>query len=385
MCHQTLELHLSRWGGIVNFDSLIGNEPFLYGVPMYILAHRARAALPDTRSHLHFLDEGVIPKPWVVTITSILNEADLIPHHDDSPVCVPAVKALVTMGRFITVSQLNAVDMTERVVGQIIRQSESRPNHVTICLYLPLFHDATLPHINSPVILPQPVCHISCIDVIELMNISKFAVDIPIESITGLAFVFLATNVTEYLFHIQGMRGAYLIRYKFSFASNQLVELHSFTFFPFSDLYLEYNIRWYDCLGRSIFTSIEVVRQEMWRMLCNFGQSQGFFPKGTIKLPISNQFSYYMFNFLMQEGMHSQLLSIHDQERRVQSSLTYRSMKTSEMYHYIVFNDETTLQSLKNLLGNVAFVGIRRQKPKSESEEYLRLNDAVNITSKVEL
>jgi len=204
--------------------------------------------------------------------------------------------------------------MTERVVGQIIRRSESCPNHVTICLYLPLFHDATLSHINSPVILPQPVCHMSCINIIELVNISKLAVDIPVESITGLAFVFLATNVTEYFFHIQGMRDAYLVCYKFSFASNQLVELNSFTFSPFPHLYPEYNIRWCDCLGRSIFTSIEVVRQEMWRMLCKYGQSQGFFPKGTIKLPISNQFSYNMFNFLAQEGMHSQLLTIHDQE-----------------------------------------------------------------------
>jgi hypothetical protein len=48
----------------------------------------------------------------MVTITSILNEADLI-RHDDPPVYVPAVKALVTMGHFITVSQLNAIDMTE--------------------------------------------------------------------------------------------------------------------------------------------------------------------------------------------------------------------------------------------------------------------------------
>jgi hypothetical protein len=68
--------------------------------------------LPDTRSDLHFFDEGVIPIPQMVTITSILNEADLIPHHDDPPVYVPAIKALVTMGHFIAVSQLNAVDMT---------------------------------------------------------------------------------------------------------------------------------------------------------------------------------------------------------------------------------------------------------------------------------
>ena len=80
--------------------------------PTYILPHRARAVLPNTRSDLHFFDEGVIPIPRMVTITSILNEAYLIPRHDDPPVYVLAVKALVTMGHFIAVSQLNAVDMT---------------------------------------------------------------------------------------------------------------------------------------------------------------------------------------------------------------------------------------------------------------------------------
>ncbi len=46
-----------------------GIEPFLHSLPTYISPHRARAALPDTRSDLHFFDEGVIPIPQMVTIT----------------------------------------------------------------------------------------------------------------------------------------------------------------------------------------------------------------------------------------------------------------------------------------------------------------------------
>jgi len=53
--------------------------------------------LPDTRSDLHFFDEGVIPIPQMVTITSILNEADLIPHHDDPPVYVPAIQWVTSL------------------------------------------------------------------------------------------------------------------------------------------------------------------------------------------------------------------------------------------------------------------------------------------------
>jgi hypothetical protein len=49
----------------------------------------------------------------------------------------------------------------------------------------------------------------------------------------------------------------------------------------------------------------------------------------------------------MQEGAESQLYSINDQERQIQSSLIYRTVRTSEDYHYFNLNNELKLESFK--------------------------------------
>ncbi len=57
----------------------------------------------------------------MLIISSVVNEAELIPHHDEAPVNVPVLKALVTIGHFVTISHVNVLGSKERVVGQIIR------------------------------------------------------------------------------------------------------------------------------------------------------------------------------------------------------------------------------------------------------------------------
>ena len=57
----------------------------------------------------------------MLIIRSVVHEAELIPHHQEAPVYVPVLKTLVTIGHFVTISHVNALGSTERVVGQIIR------------------------------------------------------------------------------------------------------------------------------------------------------------------------------------------------------------------------------------------------------------------------
>jgi hypothetical protein len=75
----------------------------------------------------------------MLLITSINDEADLVPHREDIPIYIPSLKASVTMGHFIIISHENVARIKERLVGQIIRRSRGSANNVTICLYLPLF------------------------------------------------------------------------------------------------------------------------------------------------------------------------------------------------------------------------------------------------------
>ncbi len=74
------------------------------------------------------------------------------------------------------------------------------PTKVALCCYLPLFYEATLQHINTPVALPRRLCHMACRNVTEFVNISKMAI-VNVEDISGVAFIFLDSDITEYMYH----------------------------------------------------------------------------------------------------------------------------------------------------------------------------------------
>jgi hypothetical protein len=67
---------------------------------------------------------------------------------------------------------------------------------------------------------------------------------------------------------------------------------------------------WCECIARFI----DELQQQLWRILCGFEQSQGLYPKHTIKLLISQQFLYHILIFLMQEGIKGYPYAIYDAE-----------------------------------------------------------------------
>lgn len=95
------------------------------------------------------------------------------------------------------------------MVGQLLQCDRITDNGV-IAAFLSLYDIGTQQHINLPAVLPQTIIHLSCIETIELISIGKVAI-IPVCCIRKLAFVFLISNVVEYIFHVQGMREAFLI------------------------------------------------------------------------------------------------------------------------------------------------------------------------------
>lgn len=69
-------------------------------------------------------------------------------------------------------------------------------------------------------------------------------------------------------------------------------------------------MRWCEFAGRNIFNSIGDLHQELRCLLCCYGQLQGSFLKGTIKMHISLQVSYYLLNKMASDGLPSELVSI---------------------------------------------------------------------------
>jgi hypothetical protein len=95
--------------------------------------------------------------------------------------------------------------------------------------------------------------------------INKVAV-VPVCCINTLAFVFLASDVTGYKRHIQGMKDSFLIRFKYCLTTRSLIALNGHAFMEFPDLHPEHQRLYCESYGRSIFSSIDVLRQELWRI-----------------------------------------------------------------------------------------------------------------------
>jgi hypothetical protein len=122
----------------------------------------------------------------------------------------------LTAGHYIFVS----INSGKPFVAEIIWNNQT---HLTVCPYLPLHADETKPHIQNPMLLPLPISHQSCHDVVKLVKTACIA-NVSIDSVTGIAFIFLAEDVMSYLVHIQGMRDA--SSFILNFAQEQNVWFH---------------------------------------------------------------------------------------------------------------------------------------------------------------
>jgi hypothetical protein len=121
----------------------------------------------------------------MLNFITVENEMGLNPRHDDHPVYIPFLKAALSIGHFVTI---NVDDTNEKLDGQLIRSNLDNPGRVVVCCYLPLFHEATLQHINNPVTLPRALSHMACRNITELVNISKMAI-VNAEDLGGVAFM----------------------------------------------------------------------------------------------------------------------------------------------------------------------------------------------------
>jgi hypothetical protein len=95
---------------------------------------------------------------------------------------------------------------------------------------------------------------------------------VSISDVVGLAFGFLADSVTNFMNHLQGTA---IIHFKYSRGKNGLMPLNDDSFHFFPDLHTRHREFWCECYGRSIFTSIDYLGQEIGHILSHYGQSQG--------------------------------------------------------------------------------------------------------------
>jgi len=209
-----------------------------------------------------------------------IDEQFMSVRHDDMPVYISILRNTLSMGHFVVISHGSGGSY----IGQLTRwhnDAAHSQHFVQVVPHLPLYSRSTLQYIGSPTLLPRAVTHFSCQNVTEVFRTNHVAV-VSISDIIGLAFIFLADNVTNSMNHLQGMQNAFIIRFKYCRGTHTLLPLNEDSFHSFPDMHPSHVEYWCECYGRSIFTSINYLRQEIWLVLCRYKQSQGMFPKYTI-------------------------------------------------------------------------------------------------------
>jgi hypothetical protein len=152
---------------------------------------------------------------------------------------------------------------------------------VVILPFLPLFSLEGNDYITNIELLPRSITGNVCHSTVELFCTSCTAT-VKTESIVGIAFIFLLEQLEKFYYHVQGICNAYVICFKFCGRSRRLLPLTEKLFHGFPDLSVHYQRYWSECYVRTIYSSLDHLRQEFWRFLCRYGQSQGLYPKQTL-------------------------------------------------------------------------------------------------------
>jgi hypothetical protein len=171
------------------------------------------------------------------------------------------------------------------------------------------------------------------------------------------AFIFLVEDIMSCQFHILGMRNAFIIRYKYCFQMKQLV-------------------------GENV---TEYLRQEIWGNLCHFGEKQGLFPKPMFQAYVSPNFTSYLTRLLNSDLIPSHLVVSSDPQHCINLYLRYQIISVRQTFQYFEIDGEEQLKSFASIFGMMSIFGIHVRMPWKEFERGIRVLDAVNCTSKVEL
>ena len=314
-----------------------------------------------------------------IIFTPVLDEASLQCQHNNTPIYIPILKISLTVGHYVTVCSPQGRCFVGQIIGRHIGGDT-----VDILPYLPLYSGEISDYFSENYLLPRSISEPSCHGVVEVFTTYSVA-KLSTSHITGIAFIFLAEQLTSFLFDVQGMKNAFVIRYKYCLSTRSLIRLSNESFYCFPDLCIHYRQIWSECYARTIFNSIDHLRQEMWRFLCRYGQSQGLFPKQMLTLYFPTVFTTYISNYLGQFGIPSQECSLFEPQRRVELNFMYRVVSSEFLYRLFRIESEESMDCFTEMMGTMSIFGIRKKMPRKDAESAIRNFDLVNAISRIDM
>jgi hypothetical protein len=158
----------------------------------------------------------------------------------------------------------------------------------------------------------------------------------------------------------------------------------SFNAFP--DLNVQYQQLWLECYVRTIYSSLDHLRQEFWWFLCRYGQSQGLYPKGTLNFYFPSAFTNYISNFLELAGLVSEGECVAlEPQRMVKTYFMYRMVSKEVHYQLFRLESDDAIHKFTQMIGTMAVFGVRKKLPRKVAELVIRNLDLINAISKIEL
>jgi hypothetical protein len=313
-------------------------------------------------------------------ISNPVNEARLLCRYGEPAVYAPVLRAMIPVGHFVIVR----AGQERSIVCQIIGRVNGNDKLVEVLPFIPLYSaEANEYFSNVTMLLPRSLTESACTGVIEVFRTSSIA-EVSASSISNVAFIFLVEHLRNHLVYIHGMFNAFALRFKYSLETRSLLALDSDSFKCFPDLDPQYQQRWSDCYGRTIFSAIDHLRQEIWRFLCRYGQSQGMFPHQTLNLYFPTVFTNYVANYLQVCGVPYDECCSREAQRRVEVNFMYRMVSTECTYRYFRLDSAEHMEYLTKLLGTMAVFGIRKRMPKKDTVVEIHNFDLLNVIQCIE-
>lgn len=269
--------------------------------------------------------------------------------------CKP-MKALLAVGCFILFSSSSS-DKQEQV-GCIIGVSDDEEIEINVFGVLPKL--STTPIVGLNQIQQSPQC-----------------IWVSTECIQNIAFVFNKKDFEDNLcFVARGMKNLYLL------CDSRLdgSDLPEDQFRPFPSSYDHFKARLPDCYSSRIWHSLDLLRRELSRLLGRYSEKQGCFASAKSKVTISAETWHYILQFVGSYMSSPPRSYTSKRCRRVlETGLYLRSLRQVHESEMIRFATESELQILRELLGDLTGLDVRKRRPAMADPQRLRINDAINV------
>jgi hypothetical protein len=279
------------------------------------------------------------------------------PHYGDPPVYIRQLRAYLSIGTFIILSD-------PPVLGQIFDSPTT--SQVRVRIY-PLLD--TMPWSGQVARITTG----EAAGVQEVVQSSEFRT-ISLQEVQEIAFVFTDSAIKKTGVILQGMGNGYVCR-----MNHGKAELEPGSIYSFPSLLLEHKQLLDTCYAARVFEGIESLRDLMYSKLNSESERQGdVHCRTSLKLIFAPEAWAYLLRRVRSVVNCSDSFSKSIRPRLVGGLVSY-SYRIERIGSWIRFATEAQMASLRNVLGSLTMCGKRQRRAKLGTKRFLQENDDLNV------